>query len=111
MVDYVVRVDPADAGHTLALRARSDTGSVDATAADDVAVTRLAVADPRATASTPPPTGESTASPGGRELAASGSDARVTTVLGALGVLLVAGGVGALRFSRRAPSPRPGVSG
>ena len=69
VVDYVVRVHPADAGHTLALRAHSDTGSVDATSADDVAVTRLVVAEAQATASTPPPTGESTAS--GRAVASS----------------------------------------
>ena len=62
VVDYVLRVHPADAGHTLAVRAHSDTGSVDATSADDVAVTRLVVAEAQATASTPPPTGESTAS-------------------------------------------------
>lgn len=106
VVDYVLRVDPADAGHTLSVRAHSDTGSVDATSADDVAVTRLVVAKAQATASTLPPTGESTASPGGRELAATGSDARVTLVLAMFGVLFVAGGVAALGFSRRAASPR-----
>ncbi len=108
VVDYVVRVDPADAGHTLAVRAHADTGSVDATAADDVSVTRLVVAVPQATTSTPPPTGDSTGSPGGTELAATGSDARVTMALAVLGLLFVTGGVAALRFSRGAAGPRRG---
>lgn len=102
VVDYVVRIHPADAGRTLALRAHSDTGSVDATSADDVSVTRIVVAAPQTTAPTPPPTGESTAADDSSELAATGSDARVTMVLAVLGVLFVAGGVGALGFSRRA---------
>ena len=53
VVDYGVRVDPADAGHVLAVRASSKTGSVDATTGDDVSVARIVVADPRTAA---PPT-------------------------------------------------------
>jgi hypothetical protein len=111
VVDYVVRIHPADAGHTLAVRAHSDTGSVDATAADDVAVTRIVVAEAQATASTPPPTGESTVAPHASEPATTGSDARGTAGLAMAGILLIAGGVAALRLSRRAASPRAGLGG
>ena len=50
VVDYRVRVDPADAGHVLGVRASSKTGSVDATTGDDVSVARIVVAEPAAAA-------------------------------------------------------------
>lgn len=99
VVDYRVRVDPADAGHVLGVRASSKTGSVDATAADDVSVARIVVADAPDAA---PPSSEPGVSAAGPELAATGTDRRTAVLLTALGLLLVAAGSTALRYSTRA---------
>lgn len=96
VLQFSVRVDPADAGHVLGVRARSQTGSVDATRADDVAVALLDVAD----AATAAPT-ESSAAALPSELAATGLDLRAPALLAVLGLLSVAGGVVAVRFSAR----------
>ncbi len=105
VLEYVLRIDPADAGHTLSVHARSETGSLDGTVGDDVSVTRIVVGQ-RTTASTP--AGASTGTAPGAELAATGSDARVTAGLAMLGIAFVTGGAAALRFSRRAAGPRRG---
>lgn len=96
VLEYELQVDPADAGHSLAVRASSETGSVDATAADDVSVTRIVVA---AAGSTDPPTEPADAA-SGLELAATGVDQR-TALLVVLGALLMTTGVVALRYSTR----------
>lgn len=96
VLQFSVRVDPADAGYVLGVRARSATGSVDATRADDVAVALLDVAD----AATAAPTQSSAAAPP-TQLAATGLDLRDTALLAVLGLLSVAAGVVAMRFSAR----------
>jgi hypothetical protein len=96
VLKFSVRVDPADAGHVLGVRARSATGSVDATRADDVSVALLDVADPATAAPT-----ESSAAASPSELAATGSDLRDPALFAVLGLLSLAGGVVAMRFSAR----------
>lgn len=98
VLEYGVRVDPADAGHVLAVRASSDTGSVDGTASDNVSVARIVVAEPAAAPTPAPAASSASALPS--ELAATGPDQRAALLV-ALGLLFVTSGVAAVRFSAR----------
>jgi len=97
VLSFTVHVDPADAGHLLSVHARTKTGSVDATTANDDDLALIEVAGPAA----PAPTETTAGGAPPTELAATGSDLRATALVAALGLLLVAVGAVAVRFSIR----------